>query len=95
MRRSAVSAPSAITKRTFTTTKPSQLARLTLVGRLGTDPELQQTSNGGSIVKYSVGTSYGPRDNRQTSWFRVAAFPAEGSAHKDYLMGLSKGYVAM
>ena len=66
---------------------------MTLVGRLGTDPEIQQTSGGGSFVKYNIGTSYGPKDNRQTSWFRVAAFPAEGSAQRDYVMGLGKGYV--
>lgn len=89
MRRSAPT----IVKRTFSTTQPSQLARMTLVGRLGTDPEIQQSSNGGSFVKYSVGTSYGPKDNRQTSWFRVAAFPPEGSAQRDYVMGLGKGYV--
>jgi single-stranded DNA-binding protein len=66
---------------------------MTLVGRLGTDPEVQQSANGGSFVKYSVGTSYGPKDNRQTSWFRVAAFPPEGSAQREYVMGLGKGYV--
>jgi len=65
---------------------------MTLVGRLGTDPEVQQSANGGSFVKYSVGTSYGPKDNRQTSWFRVAAFPPEGSAQREYVMGLAKGY---
>lgn len=65
---------------------------MTLVGRLGTDPEVQQSANGGSFVKYSVGTSYGPKDNRQTSWFRVAAFPPEGSSQRDYVMGLGKGY---
>jgi hypothetical protein len=89
MRRSAHT----IVKRGFSTTQPSHLARMTLVGRLGTDPEVQQSSNGGSFVRYSVGTSYGSKDNRQTSWFRVAAFPPEGSAQMDYVMGLGKGYV--
>ena len=78
-------------RRSFSTTTPSQLARMTLVGRLGTDPELQTTANGTNIVKYVVGTSYGPKDNRQTSWFRVAAFPPEGSAQRDFVMGLGKG----
>ena len=76
--------------RTFSSTTPSQLARLTLVGRLGTDPEVSDTK-AGSVIKYAVGTSYGPKDNRQTSWFRVASFAPEGSAQRDYLMGLQKG----
>jgi single-stranded DNA-binding protein len=67
---------------------------MTLVGRLGTDPEVQQSANGTSFVKYSVGTSYGPKENRQTSWFRVANFSAEGSPQRDYVMGLGKGYVS-
>ena len=75
--------------RAFSTTRPAHLARLTLVGRLGADPELQETSKG-HIVKYVVGTSYGPKEDRQTSWFRVASFAPEGPA-RDYVMGLSKG----
>ena len=79
------------TTRAFSSTTPSQLARLTLVGRLGNDPEVSNTAKGGSVIKYAVGTSYGPKDNRQTSWFRVASFAPEGSAQRDYLMGLQKG----
>ncbi|EHY60205.1 ssDNA-binding protein, mitochondrial [Exophiala dermatitidis] len=76
-------------RRTFSTTRPSQLARMTLVGRLGADPEISETRQG-HVVKYVVGTNHGPRDNRQTSWYRVAAFPPEGP-QRDYLLGLSKG----
>ena len=75
--------------RAFSTTRPSQLARMTLVGRIGADPELAETSKG-SVIKYVVGTSYGPKDNRQTSWFRVASFAPEGPT-RDYIMGLGKG----
>jgi single-stranded DNA-binding protein len=63
---------------------------MTLVGRLGADPELAETGKG-QLIKYVVGTSHGPKDNRQTSWFRVASFAPEGSAQRDYVMGLSKG----
>ncbi|KAK4939269.1 ssDNA-binding protein, mitochondrial [Elasticomyces elasticus] len=85
-RRSAVSG---LTHRAFSTSRPSQLARLTLVGRLGADPELVETGKG-QLVRYVVGTSFGPKDNRQTSWFRVASFAPEGPA-RDYVMGLNKG----
>ena len=83
------SAVPAVSSRAFSTTRPAQLARLTLVGRLGSDPELTETGKG-QVIKYVVGTSYGPRDNRQTSWFRVASFAPEGPA-RDLVMGLSKG----
>lgn len=78
-----------LSSRAFSTTRPSQLARMTLVGRLGTDPEISETRSG-HVVKYVVGSSNGPKDNRQTSWYRVAAFPPEGP-QRDYLLGLSKG----
>jgi hypothetical protein len=87
--RQMTSRVSTLSSRAFSTSRPSQLARLTLVGRLGVDPELVETSKGNQIIRYVIGTSSGPKDNRQTSWFRVASF-AEG-ASRDYIMGLSKG----
>jgi len=82
--------PSSLCARAFSTTRPAQLARMTLVGRLGTDPELVESSKGNSVIKYVVGSGYGPKENRQTSWFRVASFAPEGAA-RDYVMGLQKG----
>ncbi|CAG8043283.1 unnamed protein product [Penicillium salamii] len=78
------------TARTFSTSPAHSLARLTLTGRLGAEPELQTTANGTEVVRYSVGTNYGPRDNRQTSWFRISNFVPEG-AQRDYILGLQKG----
>ncbi|KAF7514385.1 hypothetical protein GJ744_000155 [Endocarpon pusillum] len=86
-----VCASSSIGTRAFSTARPSQLARLTLVGRLGTDPEITTTSSGNEVIKYVVGTSYGPRENRQTSWFRVASFAEKQSPIREKIMGLSKG----
>ncbi|CAG8055525.1 unnamed protein product [Penicillium olsonii] len=78
------------TARAFSTSPAHSVARLTLTGRLGAEPELQTTPNGTEVVKYSVGTNYGPRDNRQTSWFRISNFVPEG-AQRDYILGLQKG----
>jgi Single-strand binding protein family len=86
---------SATLARAFSTSRPSQLARLTLVGRLGADPEITTTKNGSEVIKYVVGTSYGPRERRQTSWFRVACFAAQGTPARDKLIALSKGYVSL
>ncbi|KAI9844362.1 MAG: ssDNA-binding protein, mitochondrial [Sclerophora amabilis] len=63
---------------------------MTIVGRLGAEPEIQPTSTGQDVIKYAVGTSYGPRDARQTSWFKVSSFEKEGP-RRDLLLGLQKG----
>ncbi|KAI9874557.1 MAG: ssDNA-binding protein, mitochondrial [Pleopsidium flavum] len=76
-------------KRTFTTTPATRIAKMTIVGRLAAEPELTATSTGQEMVKYAVGTSYGPKDNKQTSWFRVASF--DEGPRRDYLLGLGKG----
>lgn len=88
LRRTAAS-PSLSVARSFSTTRPSQLARMTIVGRIGADPELNESSAGRQYIRYVVGTDSGPRDNRTTSWFRVTSF-ADGP-QKDYIMGLGKG----
>lgn len=75
--------------RAFSTTRPSQLARMTIVGRLGADAELHTGSSGKEFIRYVVGTDSGPRDNRTTSWFRVTSFAKD--AQKEYIMGLQKG----
>jgi hypothetical protein len=86
VRRSAASPSLA---RAFSTTRPTQLARMTIVGRLGADPESHESANGRAYTRYVVGTDSGPRDNRTTSWFRVTSF-ADGPS-RDYILGLKKG----
>lgn len=76
--------------RGFSSTAQRALARMTLTGRLAAEPELQATSSGQDIIKYAIGSSHGPKDNRQTSWFRIASFLPEG-AQRDYLLSLPKG----
>jgi hypothetical protein len=79
----------ALTARSFSSSPAHSLARLTITGRLAAEPELSSTSTG-EIVKYAVGTSSGPKDNRQTSWFRIASFVPDGPS-RAYLLGLPKG----
>lgn len=78
--------------RTFSSSASRSVARMIITGRLGSEPELTTTAGGHEIVKYAVGTSRGPRDNRQTSWFRIGAFLPEGE-QRDYILNLPKGYV--
>ena len=76
--------------RPFSSSRAAQVAKMTIVGRLAAEPELQATSTGTDIVKYAIGTSYGPKDNRQTSWFKVTSFEQEGP-RRDFVLGLQKG----
>ncbi|KAI4131993.1 MAG: hypothetical protein LQ338_000977 [Usnochroma carphineum] len=76
--------------RTFTTTPRPSLARISLVGRLAAQPELMPTSSGQEMVRYALGTGHGPRDNRTTTWWKVATFLPEGPA-RDAILALEKG----
>lgn len=77
--------------RSFTTTTPRSVAKMSIIGNLADTPELHQTSSGRDIIRYAVASNSGPRDNRQTSWFRVVSF-AEGG-RRDFMLSLPKGYV--
>ena len=79
-----------LTLRTFSTTPPTHLARMTIVGRLADSPEIIATSSGQDVVRYALGTSHGPKDNRQTSWWKVACFAPEGGL-REMVLGLGKG----
>lgn len=75
--------------RAFSTTPRASLARMTVVGRLGTTPEEVTVSGDRTLVRYVIGTNYGRGEKQKTSWFRVASF-VEG-AQKEFLMGVPKG----
>ncbi|KAF3012985.1 ssDNA-binding protein, mitochondrial [Neopestalotiopsis sp. 37M] len=77
-------------RRAFSTTSPRPLAKMTIIGNLAATPELKATASGREVVEYAVASNSGPRDNRTTSWFRVAAFEPEGP-RRDYLTSLPKG----
>jgi single-strand DNA-binding protein len=47
---------------------------ITVVGRVGRDPELRFTGNGMAIVNFSVATDYGRDDKKKTTWHNVVAF---------------------
>lgn len=78
-------------RRSFTTTSPRSVAKITIIGHLADTPELHQTSSGRELLRYAVASNSGPKDNRQTSWFRVASF-TEGPT-RDFMLSIPKGYV--
>lgn len=62
---------------------------MSIIGRLGAEPEVVPTSTGRDVIRYAIATSTGPRDANETSWFRVSSF-VEGP-QKDLIAGLPKG----
>lgn len=48
--------------------------KVTLVGRLGQDPEHQTSQNGKTFCKFSLATNDGYGDNKKTNWHSCTAF---------------------
>ncbi|KAJ5104834.1 hypothetical protein NUU61_002181 [Penicillium alfredii] len=86
--------PATSTARTFSSSAARSLARMSIVGRLGAAPELSVTSTGLDLVKYSIATDTGPRDKRETSWFRVGTILDE-SKFRDFMLALPKGTLVL
>ncbi len=82
----------ALRARAFSTTTARPTARITIVGNLADSPQLKPSSTGNEYIRYAVASSSGPADNRQTSWFNITSFEAEGP-RRDYLLSLPKGCV--
>ena len=89
LRTSTSAARTPVFTRAFSSTPRSQLARMTVVGRLGTAPEEVTVSGDRTLVRYVIGTNYGKGEKQKVSWFRIASF-VEG-AQKDYLLNVPKG----
>ena len=75
--------------RAFSSTPRVSLARMTIVGRLGVNPEEVTISNDRTLVRYVIGTNSGKGEEKKTSWFRVASFVS--GPQKDFLLTVPKG----
>jgi len=47
---------------------------ITIVGRIGRDPELRFTKDGKAVASFSVATDHGRDDNKKTTWHNVTVF---------------------
>ena len=52
----------------------STLNRVTLIGRLGQEPEVKTTEKGLKIATFSIATNGGSKDNPTTTWHRLTVF---------------------
>lgn len=72
--------------------------KVILVGNLGNDPESRATSNGNTVVNFSVATSEAWKDQQgvlqeRTEWHRVTAFGKLAEICGKYLRKGSKVYI--
>lgn len=59
--------------------------KVTLVGRLGQDPELKTSNSGNSFAKFSIATNDGFGDNKKTNWHNCTAFGKAAEIISQYI----------
>ena len=70
---------------------------ITIIGRLGRDPEMRYLPNGDPVTSFSVATDRGWTDKngqkqKETTWFRVSVFGKQAENTNTYL---SKGKMVL
>ncbi|KAJ8611363.1 hypothetical protein MRB53_038033 [Persea americana] len=78
-----------LSSRAFSTSPRASLAKMSLIGRLASAPELLTTPSGRELLRYAVGVNTGPKEAKETSWYQIASF-SEGP-QRDLILGLPKG----
>ena len=61
------------------------LSRITIIGRLGKDPEIKQTKSGSDMCSMTVAVESGFGNNKKTTWYRVSAFGKNAENSAKYL----------
>ena len=61
------------------------LSRITIIGRLGRDPEIKQTKSGSNMCSMTVAVDSGFGNNKTTTWYRVSAFGKNAENSAKYL----------
>lgn len=60
--------------RSFSTTPARNLAKISIIGTIGSDLEKRATSAGNPFIRYSVAVNKTVKGEKLTSWFNVACF---------------------
>jgi len=65
-----------------------------LIGHLGRDPEVRYTTSGKSVAKFSLATSEGrSQEKESTAWHNIVVFGKAAEACRDYLKKGNRAYV--
>ncbi|GMM29580.1 Rim1 protein [Martiniozyma asiatica (nom. inval.)] len=80
--------------RQFSSTARRSLAKISLIGTIGSDIQKATTSSGKEYLKYSLAVNSKSKSNESTSWFNIACFaPAQVSFMETHLGKGAKVYV--
>ncbi|SRR6266550_2607734 len=67
---------------------------VSLIGRLGRDPETRHTGSGKAVTNFSIAVDYGFGEKKTTSWIPVVAWEKTGELAAQYLVKGSQVAVA-
>lgn len=67
--------------------------KVILIGNVGRDPESKTTQSGTPLVTFSIATTYGAGDNRQTEWHKVVCWAKLAEVAEQYIRKGRKVYV--
>jgi len=59
--------------------------RATLLGRVGSDPEVRSTGTGKKVAQFSLATSWGTGDKERTEWHRIVAWEKTADVIESYV----------
>jgi single-strand DNA-binding protein len=60
--------------------------RVTLIGRLGANPEMAKTSQGMAVAKFSIATNRISKGEKVTDWHRITLFDKKAELAEKYLV---------
>lgn len=67
--------------------------KVILIGNVGRDPEMKATTGGTPLVTFSIATSYGAGDNRQTEWHKIVCWSKLAEFSEQYVRKGRKVYI--
>lgn len=70
--------------------------RITLIGNVGRDPDIQQTKNGTKVAHFSIATNRrttSATDEERTDWHRLTLWNREAQFAEDYIRTGDRIYV--
>lgn len=59
--------------------------QITIVGNVGSDPEISTSTNGIKIAKYSIAVTKKSKDEKKTTWFRIIQFRYSAEFAENYI----------
>jgi single-strand DNA-binding protein len=59
--------------------------QITIVGNVGSDPEISTSTNGIKTAKYSIAVTKKIKDEKKTTWFRIIQFRYSAEFAENYI----------